>query len=490
MAEGSPSQLDIEGVIYGRGELFQYIYIYISPTHSQEKRGRDYAGGRNLETMATPDSFSSGNLDIDIVIVGGGIGGLATAIALHRIGLNSLVLERSDALRATGAAFAIWANGWKALDALGVGDTLRPNYPQIEGVRGFSKSSGVHKDVPFIKKHTGGSSTTRVESRCVERQALLETLANALPDGSIRFNSKLVSIYKKTGSPFTALELADGTSITAKIVIGCDGVHSAVAEWLGLEAAKHSGRIGFRGMGVCPPGNHAIETMMVQIWGKGMRVGLVPCTGKRIFWFITKKLQPQDAHISHDSESVRRAALELVRGFPKPMEELIESSSADTLSIAELRYRWVWPWEWNSKGKGKGKGSVTVVGDAFHPMTPDLGQGACSALEDAVVLARCLSASNVKLEDINLKWGEEEERKIEECFRQYWGARKWRVLSVVGGAFVTGAVLDGSSSFLRFLRDWIWLPFLSMSHLPYFASSSDCGTLPFPSTSSPHAHEL
>lgn len=229
------------------------------------------------------------------------------------------------------------------------------------------------------------------------------------------------------------------------------------------------------------------ETMMVQIWGKGARAGLVPCTGKRIFWFITKKLQPQDAHISHDSESVRRAALELARGFPKPIEELIESSSADTLSIADLRFRWVWPWEWNRKAKGKG--SVTVVGDAFHPMTPDLGQGACSALEDAVVLARWISLSNLNLEDINMKWGEEEERKVEKCFQQYWAARKWRVLRVVGSAFVTGNVLDGSSFFLRFLRDWLWFPFLSMSHLPYFASSSDCGTLPFPSTSSPHAHE-
>lgn len=56
-----------------------------------------------------------------------------------------------------------------------------------------------------------------VESRCIERQVLLETLAKALPDGSIRFNSKLVSIYQKAGSPFTTLELADGTSITAKV---------------------------------------------------------------------------------------------------------------------------------------------------------------------------------------------------------------------------------------------------------------------------------
>jgi len=435
--------------------------------------------------MATPESFlSSGHLAIDIVVVGGGISGLATAIALHRVGLESLVLERSDSLRATGAAFIVWANGWKALDALGVADSLRPNYPQLEGIRGFSNSSGVQKDVQLRKEHAAGASVNCVETRCVERQALLETLAKGLPDGSIRFNSKLVSIHKKSGSPFTSLELADGTSITAKIVIGCDGVNSVVAEWIGLEAAKQSGRVAFRGMGKCPPGYHAIETMMVQMWGTGVRAGLMPTTGKRVFWFITKKSQPEDAHVSHDSESVRRAALEAVRDFPEPVGELIKSS--DKLNMADLRFRWLWPWEWDRKAKGKG--SVTVVGDALHPMTPDLGQGACSALEDAVVLARCLSASNINAEDIN--WGEEEERKIEECFKKYAQARKWRVWRVVGGAFLAGFVLDGSSSLIRFFRDWIWFPLFSMSHLPYFANSSDCGTLPFPSTPSQHAHKL
>jgi len=422
--------------------------------------------------MATQDSLA-----IDIVVVGGGVGGLATALALHRVGIKSVVLERSDALRASGGAFLMWANAWRALDALGVADILRPNYGQLEAIRALSHCTGIQTDYQL---NTGGSSMNKHEARCIERKVLLETLAKALPDGSVRFNSKLISIHKTSGSAFTTLELADGTSITAKIVIGCDGVHSIVAQWMGLEAPKHSGRAAIRGMATFPQGHHIIEKKAVFIVGKGVRIGITPCTDTLVYWFLTKKSQPQDADIAHVPESLRSAALDALAGFPEPVGEVIKSSSADTLSSADLMLRWVWPWEWDSKAKGKG--GVTVIGDALHPMTPDLGQGACSTLEDAVVLARCISRSKVNLEDIN--WGEREERMIEQCFKEYAAVRKWCVLGRVGGAFFIGSLLDGYSSFQRFLRDRIWLPVFSMSYIPFFAGS-DCGTLPIA-----HAHEL
>lgn len=429
--------------------------------------------------MGTRDScFCSGHQAIDIVVVGGGVAGLATALALHRIGLKSLVLERSDCLRASGTALILWANAWKALEALGVADTLRADYCLLDGIRGFSNCSGVQKDVELIKDRTGGSSMNGLESRCVERSVLLETLAKALPDGSIRFNSKLVSLHKKPGSPFTTLELADRTFIKAKIVIGCDGVNSVIAPWIGLEAAKPSGRAAIRGMVTLPESHqYTVEKKMVQVVGKEVRAGFIPCTDQKVYWFITRKSQPQDADVVRDAETLRCAALESVRDFPGPIGEFIKSSSADTLSLADIKARWFWPWEWDSKAKGKG--SVTLVGDALHPMMPDLGQGASSAMEDAVVLGRCLSVLNLNFEDIN--WGEKEETMIEECFKEYAAARKWRVLGISGGAFVAGNVMDGYSSFLRFLREWAWLPFISMSHMTYFAAS-DCGTLPLQPT--------
>ena len=229
-------------------------------------------------------------------------------------------------------------------------------------------------------------------------------------------------------------------------------MHSVVARWIGLEAAKPTGRAAIRGMATFAQSHPTVEKKMVQIWGKGVRAGYIPCTDKQVYWFITRKSQPQgnfshmiyskstsvqiryyahqfelgimhisadlscdefnstDADVSLDPENLRCAALEVVRDFPKPIKELIKSSSADMLNVAKLKLRWVWPWKWDKMAKAKG--SVMVVGDALHPMTPDLGQGACSALDDVVVLARCLYGSHVNLEDIH--WVEEDGRIIEE----------------------------------------------------------------------------
>ncbi|GLJ43196.1 hypothetical protein SUGI_0896710 [Cryptomeria japonica] len=402
----------------------------------------------------------------DIVIVGGGVAGLATALALHKVGLKSLVLERADCLRTAGAAFLIWPNGWKALDALGVSDALRPFYSQLDGVRGFTICTGVCKNVRLDSGGKGDSSM-ELESRCIERMTLLETLAKELPERSIRFNSKIVSLHRDTLSPFTTLELADGTSVTAKIVIGCDGVYSVVARWMGLPPPKSTGRIAIRGM-VTYTEDHHLEKLMLQVWGKGVKAGFITCTDKKVYWFVTRRSHPQDEEICGDAERVRHATLEMVRDFPKPIAELVKLSPAETINMADLKVRWVWPWEWG-RGMEKGKGSVTIIGDALHPMVPDLGQGACMALEDAVHLSRCLEQA---IKSINMaEWGEAQEKIIESCFNKYLQERRWRVSGIESVAFVIGFVQEGSSRLARFLRDWIFFPLFSMRYLLFFVHS-------------------
>lgn len=105
--------------------------------------------------------------------------------------------------------------------------------------------------------------------------------------------------------------------------------------------------------------------------------------------------------------------------------------------------------------------------------------GACSTLEDAVVLGRFLGET---MKNINLEqWGEKEEKKIESCFKKYLQERRWRVFTIISAAFIIGILNEGSSKLIRFARDRILFPLFSMSYLMYFADF-DCGNLKFESS--------
>ncbi|KAK7824495.1 monooxygenase 2 [Quercus suber] len=148
----------------------------------------------------------------DIVIVGAGIAGLTTSLGLHRLGIRGLVLESSDSLRVTGFGLTTWTNAWKALDAVGIGDSLRQQHKQFYANLTTSTVSGVQTSaMSFEAKGKHGDH----EVRCVNRKLLLEALAKELPSGTIRFSSKVVSI--EISGFFKLVHLADGTVLKAKV---------------------------------------------------------------------------------------------------------------------------------------------------------------------------------------------------------------------------------------------------------------------------------
>ncbi|KAL6276840.1 hypothetical protein ACE6H2_020441 [Prunus campanulata] len=148
----------------------------------------------------------------DVVIVGAGIAGLATALALKRAGVEALVLEGSEGLRATGAALTLFPNAWVALDALGISQNLASLYTP-------TKNNLLHE----IKQR---SSWTKISTP----ESLDNALADQLPINSIRFSSKLTAIEtQEHEASISIIHMADGTVIKAKVLKGCDGMHSVVA---------------------------------------------------------------------------------------------------------------------------------------------------------------------------------------------------------------------------------------------------------------------
>eukprot|EP01018_Ginkgo_biloba_P029761 Gb_17957 [translate_table: standard] len=424
---------------------------------------RRFVEAKEDETLITEEINEAKYEEFEgIVVAGGGIAGLATALALHRVGLKNLVLERADGLRATGTALTIWKSAWKALDALGIGDELRQHHLQLQAAQMVST---------VVKEYSCEVDGKRChELRCVKRSALLEAMAAALPPESIRINSKIVRLQQKPKSNFSSVvELEDGTVIRAKAVIGCDGVNSVVADWLGISPPTLAGRCGIRGYVTYPEGHH-MEPNFNLHFGKGVNIGHMPVNEKEVYWFITWASNSQDSQTSHDPELIRQEALLLIKDFPEMLTEMVQRSGSDTLNMASLRLRWPWRMFFGTR---LWKGAVTAAGDAMHPMTPDLGQGGCAALEDAVVLGRCLAeALNRRVER-----DDEEAERIEEALKKYVEERRWRWAWLMGKSYLTGFVQQGSGAIVRLFRDKIFLR-VRTSEIFFSHAEVDCGRLP------------
>ncbi|KAI4365499.1 hypothetical protein MLD38_021479 [Melastoma candidum] len=404
--------------------------------------------------------------EAEVVIVGAGIAGLATAVALHRIGIGAVVLERSDGLRATGAALSLFPNAWLALDALGISHKLNPIYvPLTEGSFTDVQSKRVQEVSLAAENCKGEVSGPRV----VHRKALLEALAEELPAGSIRFSSRLTGFETKvdpdSSEPQYTVMLDDGTAINAKVVIGCDGVHSVVARKLGLSSAISSGRWAVRGLAVFAEG-HGMAHTVHQFVDAGKRAGCAAMNDKEVYWFLTCKVPENHKDATTDPETIKKQVIEdLARDFPPIYHEVVDHADLTTLSWAPLVFRYPWDMLFGKLADG----NVTVAGDAMHPMTPDLGQGGGLALEDAVVLGRHIGftvAAPGKLDG----------KKVGQALRGYVRERWWRAAAVITGSYVSGWVQGGGTNwFTRLLRIVFYM--FAFKKLVNYASKYDCGEL-------------
>ncbi|KAI3441056.1 FAD_binding_3 domain-containing protein, partial [Psidium guajava] len=247
------------------------------------------------------------------------------------------------------------------------------------------------------------------------------------------------------------------------VVIGCDGVHSRIARWLGLGEPVYSGRSGIRGLAVCPQG-HGLNGVVHQMVDVSKRGGLVPLNDKEAYWFLSCKTPPKD--IGDDPNLLLREVIDnLAKDFPPLYLDIIGHSDLSTVSWVQVMFRYPWDVIRGTLTRA----NVTVAGDAMHPMTPDLGQGGCLALEDAVVLGRHIGSSISQ-------GGELEMRNVGSALESYVRERRWRAATLMTASFLSGWVQqDGSSWWMKFLRDVVFYKFLL--RIAVRASRFDCGKL-------------
>ena len=307
-----------------------------------------------------------------ILVIGAGISGLATAVALQRRGHEVTVIEvRTDT--SSGAGISIWPNALAALDEIGVGDAVREAGGRVTaGALRWRDGTWLRHPAPERLVKALGEPLV-----VIRRSALANVLADALADGTVHAGLSALELVTTTDGVRVAL--SDSTMRDAAAVIGADGTRSIVARHLNGDLAhRYAGYTAWRGVA-----SHAIDPDIAgEVLGPGVEFGHVPLGADRTYWFATERAP--EGHVAPQGElSYLQARF---ASWADPIPAVLAATDPDDVLRNDLYDR--------DQGRQWSRGPVVVVGDAAHPMRPHLGQGGCQGLEDAALLARFVDGAD------------------------------------------------------------------------------------------------
>lgn len=354
------------------------------------------------------------------VVIGGGIGGLTAGSALSQAGWDVVVCERAPEIREVGAGITLWANAVKVLRKLGVGDALAAvSHPlQTSALRTWRGKLLARTD--FVRMH----ERLGVPSVGVHRADLQAVLADALGRDRIRLGMECVG-YTQDAAGATA-RFADGREERGDVLIGADGIRSAVrGQLLGDEPLRYAGYTAWRGVGQIDRPEVPLGVTVLAM-GRGSQVGMLPIGRARTYWFATANVPAGEA----DPPGGHKAALLARFGdwYP-PFPAAVEATPEEAIIRNDILDR--------PPVKRWSDGRATLLGDAAHPTTPNLGQGACQAIESAFVLAKHLAGAT----------------DVPAALRAYEQARFERTAFITNRSWALGKVFAYESWWANRLRD-------------------------------------
>ena len=338
---------------------------------------------------------------LSVAIVGAGMGGLAVAATLRRVGIDVQVYEQAARFARIGAGIQMMPNSMKVLRGIGVEDRLRAtSFAPFSHLNRIADTGEVTRELPMPE------SLYNAPYLCMHRADLHDALASVVPSEIIHLNKKLVGLDQAGGR--VTLRFEDGSTASADAVVGADGVHSLVRDILfGESPAFFTGRIAYRTTYPAALLNGEKIDDCTKWWGEDRHIVIYYVKPDRSeVYLVTSQPDPEFRIESWSAKGDVKALRASFEGFDRQVERVL-AACPDVHKWAIMDRESLPRWS---------DGNVTLLGDACHPMTPYMAQGAAMAIEDAAVLSRCLDGV--------------EREGVADAFRRFEATRKERTTRV------------------------------------------------------------
>lgn len=308
---------------------------------------------------------------MNIDIIGAGIGGLTTAIALEKKGIRVRIFEQAKEIKPVGAGIILANNAMQVFEKLGLRNVIEEQGNSISSMKITKPSLSVLSSIDlsyFEQKH-------QVKNIAIHRGTLQQILIDQLRSTQINLDHRLNRItHTHEGS---ILEFEHDKNIQSSLLLGADGLHSTVRQCMfPTHTLRHANQLCWRGITHYDlPSDYQHE--LHEAWGKADRFGFVQIAKNKVYWYALKSFS------KHPNELSNQDIKSHFSRYHPIVNDLINSTDPKTINKAEITdltptNHWY-------------KGQVCLLGDSAHAATPNMGQGACQAIEDAYVLSECLA---------------------------------------------------------------------------------------------------
>ncbi len=354
-----------------------------------------------------------------VLIVGGGIAGLTTALALQQLHIDFLVLEAVPEIKTVGAGISLAGNAMRVMKRLGLANAIKHNGHLISSML----IQDEHGSTLSVMDAAKLSSEYELDNVAIHRSALHQVLLKAISQNKILTNNKVTDYTE--GDNFVEVVLQNGNRISGSCILVADGIHSSIRKKLLPQSQiRYSGYTCWRGIA---ENTWGIEKVAVEKWGTAGRFGYVPIGDNKVYWFACKNAPQKNEQM----QTMTLAQLaENFRNYSHPVPEIIRQTPASELIWGDIidlkpisRYAF---------------NKVVLLGDAAHATTPNMGQGACMGIEDAWLIATLL---------------QQHANNLTEAFRLFEAQRLKRTHYIVNTSYRLGKIAQWENRILTKLRN-------------------------------------